>query len=247
MGFLDHISARRAWHDTFYVRRDDVVSRFKEILAAGEPGEKTGPGKEDEYRGGHYHRRVYVEVEGEGRKVSHSVPLMSPKGDKSSRTDFFLAWDPFWRSRIAAAIRTLPNLYRSFGMVMYAPESERDPEWVDLVHAHVVEAFYDRTSKEEVIRWKSRTAVRIQMLIYAAIQHHRDLVFGGGTTLGGPVAINNYLYCHFGERLPSVKDNWYRQWQPHFDTMISVLDEMERRALKPVDAELRALRERAAA
>ncbi|MAL97163.1 MAG: hypothetical protein CL583_01815 [Alteromonadaceae bacterium] len=248
MSFFDieNISARRAWHDTFYVRKDDVVSKFKDIMGSAEV-KRNARDADTEYHSGHYQRRVYVQVGEEKRKVSHCIPLMSHKADSGSRADFFLAWDPFWRSRIAAAIRSLNKVHRSFGMVMYAPESEYQPANLEVVQAHVKDAFYDLTPAEEVIRWKSRKAARIQMLIYAAIQHHRDLVFGGGTTLGGPKAINNYLYQHFGERLPSVEDNWYRQWQPHFDVMITILDEMERKTLRPIDTELRSLRESKAA
>lgn len=237
MEFFKHLSARRAWHDCFYIRTHGASKRFESIMKRAREDRHYVAGLEKQ--GGQQMLRVYVESEKEGRKkVSHCIPLMSSASSDSSgqARDFFLAWDPIWRGHVQAAIRRLDHKLRAFGMIMYAPTEQITEPDVEVVHSAVKSALYDRLEAETVLRWKSRKVIRVNFLIYAAMRHHRDLVFGGGPTLGGPAAINTYLYQNFGERIPSARKNWYRDWQPLWDVMLDCLNDLERDSLSPIAA-----------
>lgn len=245
MSFLDHISARRAWHDCYYVRHFGSTDRLTTIMKKNS-GQRAVAGIET--RGKQQMMRIYVKSEAPGRKkVSHCIPLMAAGANEAGQLqDFFMAWDPLWRGRIQASIKGMSKKHRAFGMIMYAPLSEAKDDDVELIHGVLKSMFYSRLDAAEVSRWHSRKAIRIHFLLYAALQYYRDLVFGGGATLGGPVAIDNYMYSRFGERIPSARKNWYRDWQPLWDVMVDSMDAMERETLRPVAVALQEMRSREA-
>lgn len=226
-------SARRAWHDAYYVPKDDALARMRgdqkaKPKAPKEPGQVFSNG---------WYRNVYEETD-KGRVLAARKPLVTANDSGRPSSDFFEKWDAIWRSKVEGAIRTLPKALKSFGAIMYAPASEFGADDCERVHEHLQNEFFKSVGRDRLLTMQGKRIVRLKLLMYAAMRHHRDVVFGGGTTLGGPAAISRFLYHVYGERLPSVQ-NWAEHWAGDWDHMLSILDEMERKALEPVSAVIR--------
>lgn len=227
------LSARKAWHDAFYIPKDDALARARtpkknvQEKAPKEPGQVYSQG---------WYRNLYEEAE-KGRVLSGRKPLVTGSESAKGGSDFFERWDAMWRSRIQAAIKTLPKPLRSFGAIMYAPATEFSAEDCERVHEYLQNEFFKALDKDRLLAMQGKRIVRLKLLMYAAMRHHRDVVFGGGSTLGGPAGISRFLYHMYGERLPSVQ-NWAEHWAADWDKMLGILDNMERKALAPVANEI---------
>lgn len=224
-------SARVAWHDSFYIPKDDSLSRMR-----GEQKVKPKAPKEagQVYSRG-WHQNVY-EVDEKNKSKKWLVarkPLIDAKDSGRSPRDFFEGWDPMWRSRVQGAIKTLPKVLKSFGAIMYSPTTEFGTDDCEAVHEALQLEFFKDHDKEDLSKMQGKRLVRLKLLMYAAMRHHRDVAFGGGATLGGPAAISRFLYHMYAERLPDT-DQWNKRWQPDWEKMLNILDTMERKALQPI-------------
>ena len=131
-----------------------------------------------------------------------------------------------WRARVQSAIKKLPRVLKSFGAIMYSPTTEFCTDDCEIVHEALQIEFFKDHDKEDLTRMQGKRIVRLKLLMYAAMRHHRDVAFGGGATLGGPAAISRFLYHMYAERLPDT-DQWYKRWQPDWEKMLNILDSME--------------------
>lgn len=228
-------SARVAWHDSFYIPKDDSLSRLR-----GEQKVKPKAPKEagQVYSQGWY-QNIY-ETDKTGRNLVARKPLIDAKGSASSPGDFFEGWDPMWRSKVQSAIKTLPKTLKSFGAIMYSPTTEFGADDCERVHEALQLEFFKDHDKDALCKMQGKRLVRLKLLMYAAMRHHRDVAFGGGATLGGPKAISQFLYHMYAERLPDV-DHWNQRWQPDWEKMLNILDGMERLTLAPVAEVLNAM------
>lgn len=224
-------SARVAWHDSYYIPKDDPLSRMRgeqkvTPKAPKEPGQVYSRG---------WHQNVYeVDERNKTKKqVASRKPLMSAKDSERSPRDFFEGWDPMWRSRVQGAIKKLPKVLKSFGAIMYSPISEFNTDDCENVHEALQLEFFKDFDKEELSRMQAKRIIRLKLLMYAAMRYHRDVAFGGGATLGGPKAISHFLYHMYAERLPDT-EQWNKRWQPDWEKMLNILDSMERKALSPI-------------
>lgn len=222
-------SARVAWHDSFYIPKDDALSRMR-----GEQKVKPKAPKEagQVYSRGWY-QNIYETDERGKRQLTARKPLISATDSERSPRDFFEGWDPMWRSKVQGAIKTLPKVLKSFGAIMYSPTSEFSTDDCENVHEALQIEFFKDFDKEELSRMQAKRIIRLKLLMYAAMRHHRDVAFGGGATLGGPKAISHFLYHMYAERLPDT-EQWNKRWQPDWEKMLNVLDNMERKALSPI-------------
>lgn len=222
-------SARLAWHDSYYIPKVDMGSEG--------PGQKKKPKAPkmpgQEYSRGWYQSVYEVDEETKRRYVVAQRPLMNGKDSERNKPDFFMKWDPLWRSKVNKAIRSLPQSLKSFGAIMYAPSHEFTAEDCEVVHEEVQSEFFRGIGKEALAKMSAKRIIRLKLLIYAAMRNHRDLVFGGESSLSGPVAISDFLHQMYAERIPSPH-NWAAQWQPDWKVMQDILDQMERKALGPV-------------
>lgn len=227
-------SARRAWHDVYYVPKDDHLAR---IQANNKGNAKPkAPKEQGQVYSQGWHQRVCEEYVYEGRKRKMqvgSIELMNAKDGKRPARDFFDFWDPIWRSRVQKAIRGLSKNLQSFGAIMYAPASEFGSADCDAVHDAVQREFFKRFDDETLKNMRAQRVVRLKLLIYAAMRRHRDVVFGGQTSLDSPKQISMFLYHMYMERLPSIQ-NWQEQWEDDWKAMLDILDRMEKQALAPV-------------
>lgn len=234
-------SARVAWHDSYYVPKDDPLSRHRgdqkaKPKAPKEPGQIYSKG---------WHQNIYeVDEKNKGKKwLVSRKPLLNAKDSAGSPKDFFEGWDAIWRARVQSAIKKLPRVLKSFGSIMYSPTTEFCTEDCEIVHEALQIEFFKDHDKEDLTRMQGKRIVRLKLLMYAAMRHHRDVAFGGGATLGGPAAISRFLYHMYSERLPDT-DQWYKRWQPDWEKMLNILDSMERKALQPVAAVLNEMEEK---
>ncbi|MCK2149511.1 hypothetical protein MYE70_10580 [Marinobacter alexandrii] len=224
-------SARVAWHDSFYIPKDDALSNMR--------GEQKATPQAPKEVGQVYSRGWYQNIyEAEERHKSKKQlvarkPLISAKDSMHSPKDFFEGWDAIWRSKVQGAIKRLPRVLKSFGAIMYSPTTEFSTDDCENVHEALQMEFFRDFDKEELSKMQAKRIVRLKLLMYAAMRHHRDVAFGGGATLGGPKAISQFLYHMYAERLPDT-DQWNKRWQPDWEKMLDILDTMERKALSPV-------------
>lgn len=231
-------SARVAWHDSFYVPKDDSLSRMR-----GEQKVKPkGPKEVGQVYSYGWYQNVY-ETDKTGRRLVARKPLINAKDSAFSPKDFFEGWDPMWRAKVQGAIKTLPKVLKSFGAVMYSPTTEFCTDDCEVVHEALQMEFFRNHDKEDLTKMQGKRLVRLKLLMYAAMRHHRDVAFGGGATLGGPKAISQFLYHMYAERLPDT-DQWNKRWQPDWEKMLNILDTMERKALSPVAAVLNEMEEK---
>lgn len=222
-------SARVAWHDSYYIPKDDALGRIrgeqnKKPKAPKEPGQVYSRG---------WYQNLYERDERGKRCLVAQKPLISASQSERSPRDFFEGWDAMWRSKVQGVIKSLPKVLRSFGAIMYSPTTEFGTEDCERVHEALQIEFFRNFDKEELTRMQAKRIIRLKLLMYAAMRHHRDVAFGGGATLGGPKAISQFLYHMYAERLPDT-DQWAKRWQPDWDKMLGILDKMERNALAPV-------------
>lgn len=222
-------SARVAWHDSFYIPKDDALSRMR-----GEQKVKPKAPKEagQVYSRG-WHQNIYEVDEKNKKWLAARKPLLDAKESGHSPKDFFEGWDAMWRSKVQGAIKKLPKVLKSFGAIMYSPTTEFGADDCDIVHEALQIEFFKDFDKEELSRMQAKRIIRLKLLMYAAMRHHRDVAFGGGATLGGPKAISRFLYHMYAERLPDT-DQWNKRWQPDWEKMLNILDTMERKALSPI-------------
>lgn len=224
-------SARVAWHDSFYIPKDDALSRVR-----GDQKVKPKAPKEagQVYSRGWYQNIYEIDEKNKNKKwVVSQKPLIGAKDSEHSPRDFFEGWDPIWRSKVQGAIKKLPKSLKSFGAIMYSPTSEFGTHDCEIVHETLQLEFFRDFDKEELSRMQAKRIIRLKLLMFAAMRHHRDVVFGGGATLGGPKAISQFLYHMYAERLPDT-DQWNKRWQPDWEKMLNILDRMERKTLSPV-------------
>ncbi|MGP4843331.1 bacteriophage antitermination protein Q [Marinobacter sp. 1Y8] len=237
-------SARRAWHDAYYIPMDDRLAHMQgDQKARVKPQAPQEPGQE--YSRGWY-QNVFdeQEIEGRTRRVQvATIPLMNVKdGPRRSPRDFFERWDPIWRSKVQRAIKSLSKDLQAFGTIMYSPTDQFSSSDCERVHELVQRVFFNGYDKEDLKNMRAQRIMRLKFLIYAAMRRHREVVFGGKAALDSPKQISRFLYCMYMIKLPSV-ENWSREWERDWIKMLDILDSMEKKALRPVSKVLSEMEE----
>lgn len=235
------LSARQAWHDCYYIPRDDALARLREFVGGGAAKEARGAIIK---QGGQLYCKVWVK-EG-GQKTFTMVPVVTAKSTERALPDFFMMWDPIWRGKVQAAIKSLPSVLRSFGMFMYAPAGEATPEQVEEVQEAIKLTYYSSMDPEDLKGWRSARFERVHYLALAAMHFYRRGVFGNSAA-ARPVEIGNFLYEEFGAQIPHLVKNWDRDWAETWKALVTIIDTMEREALGPVARAIADFNEREAA
>lgn len=219
------ISARQAWHDTFYIPKRDALQLVRE------EAKPVGKGQLQ-------YRKLWMketDAEGKEHKFYVMVPLIRAEQSASGKSHgFFESWDPIWRATVQGAVKSLPPILRCFGTVMYAPEKELNGEMLEAVAETIKTAYYASLKPEEMAKLRAVRILRINWMAFAALHFYRHWVFGGAGKVASPVEISNYIYQEFGDRIPHIEDHWTRDWADLWEAMITIIDQMERETLSPV-------------
>lgn len=243
------ISARQAWHDCYYIPRDDALARLREFVASG--AAHVNRGAVVKQAGGLY-VKVWVESDetlpsGKPAKVSAMIPVMSATETAKSGRDFFMMWDPIWRGKVQAAIKSLPPILRAFGMIMYAPTGAASAEQVEQVQDAIKLAYYTSLGEQDLSKWQAVRFERVNYLVLAAMYFYRRWVFGDMAAVARPREIDLYLYQQYGIRIPHLVKNWDRDWSETWGAIVAVIDTMERETLVPVGRAIAEFSQREAA
>ena len=227
------LSARRAWHDCFYIPQDDVLASMQDS-GKGRARKERAPKESGDVYIRDWVRQVKEDIFIDGKRrrvITGSIQLMNDTDQRRKAPDFFESWDPIWRGKVHGAIRALPRHLRSFGMMMYAPTESMDELEVEEACSYLDREFVRSYGKDDLLALSGGMIVRLKIMELAALRNHRGVAWGN-LDMNSPSAVGRYMLIYFREKVPV--QHWARDYERPWKKMMDILGKMERDALAPV-------------
>ena len=228
------VSARRAWHDCYFISSLDSVEQLKRSMPKQVSGKTVRVVREKDEENG-------------GTVVAANIPLMFAKQDQTSKPDFFNHWDGVAKGRVQGVIKRLPRDLQTFGHYMYGPAMDDD---LDDLKERVFGIVYNRVVvalEEKASKWRESTRRIAQAIVLATIEDWRYTVFGGnksrferpendsriqGSLSYSPYAIKRWCFDWYGVDFEAK--NWARDYAHIYDASVRIINDMELQALGPI-------------
>ena len=202
------ISSRQAWHDAFYLAADSTLEGARQTLELG-----ITPASGYGLSGGWKKTKAGSGNNGAYRDLTGVLMHRAVAG------------------RIQSAISYLPEVYRRFGMVMYAPPSFIVVEDVEVVRdwlasriaAHFVDIEKPLSNKNFEL---------LPLFIQAMLMRHRELVANRPDPFQKNAKLRRFMFDEYGVKIPP--ENFWRNYGALIEQIQKQIDRLDQQCLVPV-------------